>query len=147
MGKTAPRRDSRAKSRGQAQYTIDKTLPGLLTAVIPRPPVFGATLVSFDDSAARAVKGVVEVVQVPQGVAVLAKGFWAAKQGRDALQVEWDETTGETRGSAELMAAYKKLAEGPGAIARQEGAAAAALAGAARVLEAEDRKSTRLNSS
>lgn len=137
IGKTAPRLDSRAKSRGEALYTIDKTLPGLLTAVIARPPVFGATLVSFDDSAARAIEGVVEVVRVPQGVAVLAKGFWAAKQGRDALQVQWDETTGETRGSAELMAEYKKLAEAPGLVARQEGDAAAALAGAARVLEAD----------
>ena len=137
IGKTAPRLDSRAKSRGEALYTIDKTLPGLLTAVIARPPVFGATLVSFDDSAARAVKGVVDVVQVPQGVAVLAKGFWAAKSGRDALQVTWDEATGETRGSAEIMTEYKQLAEGPGTIARQDGDAAAAIAGAARVLEAD----------
>src|SRR3546814_20115922 len=101
MGKTAPRRDSRAKSRGQAQYTIDKSLPGLLTAVIARPPVFGATLVSFDDSAARAIKGVVDVVQVPQGVAGLAKGFWAATPGRDAFQAAWDETTGATPARAE----------------------------------------------
>src|SRR3546814_7453149 len=72
----------------------------MLTAVIARPPVFGATLVSVDDSAARAVKGVTDVVQVPRGVAVLAEGFWAAKQGRDALQIEWDESTGETRSSA-----------------------------------------------
>ena len=137
IGTTVPRLDSRAKSRGEAQYTIDKSLPGLLTAVIARPPVFGATLVSFDDSAARAVKGVVDVVQVPRGVAVLAKGFWAAKSGRDALQVTWDETTGETRGSPEIMAEYKQLAEGPGTVARQDGDAAAAIAGAARVLEAD----------
>src|SRR5690606_4501686 len=137
IGKTAPRLDSRAKSRGEAQYTIDKSLPGMLTALIARPPAFGAKVASLDDSAARAVKGVVDVVRVPQGVAVLGRGFWAAKQGRDALQVQWDETGAETRGSAELMAEYKRLAEGPGDIARQEGDAEAALAGAARVLEAD----------
>src|SRR3546814_6515428 len=97
----------------------------MLTAVIARPPVFGATLVSVDDSAARAVKGVTDVVQVPRGVAVLAEGFWAAKQGRDALQIEWDESTGETRSSADLMAEYRKLAETPGLVAREEGDAAA----------------------
>src|SRR3546814_4646459 len=102
----------------------------MLTAVIARPPVFGATLVSVDDSAARAVKGVTDVVQVPRGVAVLAEGFWAAKQGRDALQIEWDESTGETRSSADLMAEYRKLAETPGLVAREEGDAAAAIAGA-----------------
>src|SRR3546814_14856025 len=106
----------------------------MLTAVIARPPVFGATLVSVDDSAARAVKGVTDVVQVPRGVAVLAEGFWAAKQGRDALQIEWDESTGETRSSADLMAAYRKLAATPGLVAREEGDAAAALAGPAEVL-------------
>ncbi|HEY9536090.1 MAG TPA: xanthine dehydrogenase family protein molybdopterin-binding subunit [Kiloniellaceae bacterium] len=137
IGKAAPRLDSRAKSRGEAVYTIDKSLPGMLTAVIARPPVFGATLVSVDDSAARAVKGVTDVVQVPRGVAVLAEGFWAAKQGRDALQIEWDESTGETRSSADLMAEYRKLAETPGLVAREEGDAAAAIAGAAKVLEAD----------
>ena len=137
IGTTVPRLDSRAKSRGQAQYTIDKSLPGMLTAVIARPPVFGASLVSFDDSAARAVKGVAEVVAVPQGVAVLGHGFWAAKQGRDALEIQWDESAGETRGSAQMMAEYKQLAERPGDIARQDGDAASAMAGAAQVLEAD----------
>ncbi|MGF1629652.1 MAG: molybdopterin cofactor-binding domain-containing protein [Kiloniellaceae bacterium] len=137
IGTTLPRLDSPIKSRGQAQYTLDKSLPGMLTAVIARPPVFGATLISFDDSAARAVPGVTEVVAVPQGVAVLGRGFWAAKQGRDALEIQWDESTGETRGSEQIMAEYRKLAEGPGAIARQDGDAATAMAGAARVLEAD----------
>ncbi|WP_319633542.1 xanthine dehydrogenase family protein molybdopterin-binding subunit [Pelagibius marinus] len=137
IGKEAPRLDSRAKSRGEALYTLDKSLPGMLTALIARPPVFGATLVSFDDSAARAVKGVTDVVAVPQGVAVLGRGFWAAKQGRDALQITWDESTGETRGSDQIMAEYKRLAEKPGDIARQDGDAETALAGAAKVLEAD----------
>lgn len=137
IGQTAPRLDSRAKTRGEAEYTIDKTLPGLLTAVIARPPAFGAQLAAFDDSAARAVKGVVDVVRVPQGVAVLGQGFWAAKQGRDALKLQWDETGAETRSSDQLMAEYKRLAERPGDIARQEGDVKAALASAAKVLEAD----------
>ncbi|GAB4354472.1 MAG: xanthine dehydrogenase family protein molybdopterin-binding subunit [Kiloniellaceae bacterium] len=137
IGTTVPRLDSPAKARGQARYTLDVQLPGMLTTLIARPPVFGATLKSFDDSAARAVQGVTDVVAVPQGVAVLATGFWAAKQGREALQIEWDESTGETRGSAEIMAEYKTLAEQPGDIARQEGDAAAAMATAAKVLEAD----------
>ena len=137
IGTTVPRLDSRAKSRGEALYTLDKTLPGMLTAVIARPPVFGATLKSFDDSAAKAVKGVTDVVEIPQGVAVLGRGFWAAKSGRDALEVTWDESTGETRGSDQIMAEYKQLAEQPGDIAWQDGDAEAAMAGAAKVLEAD----------
>jgi isoquinoline 1-oxidoreductase beta subunit len=137
VGTTVPRLDTAAKSRGEAMYTLDKSLPGMLTALIARSPVFGARLVSFDDAAARQVKGVVDVVEVPQGVAVLGQGFWAAKSGRDALEIQWDEQAGETRGSAELMAEYKKLAAGPGDVARQDGDAATALAGAATVLEAD----------
>ena len=137
IGTVVPRPDSPAKARGRAIYTIDKTLPGMLTALIARPPVFGATLVSYKAEAARAVKGVEDVVVVPQGVAVVAKGFWAAKQGRDALQITWDESTGETRGSSQIMTEYKKLAEEPGTVARQDGDADAALAGAATVLEAD----------
>lgn len=137
IGKQAPRLDSRAKSRGEAQYTLDKSLPGMLTAVIARPPVFGATLVSYSAEEARKVKGVTDVVAVPQGVAVLATGFWAATQGRDALRITWDESTGETRGSDQIMAEYRKLAEGPGAVARQDGDAEAALAEAETVLEAD----------
>ena len=137
IGKDVPRLDSRAKTRGEAIYTIDKTLPGMLTAVMARPPVFGATLTSFDDTAARAVPGVTDVVAVPQGVAVLAQGYWAAKNGRDALEIVWDETTGETRGSAEIMAEYKALADQPGDTARNDGAVEEALASADMVLEAD----------
>ena len=75
-----------AKSDGTAQFTLDVVLPGMLVALLKRPPLFGATVKSFDATAASAVPGVVKVVQVPRGVAVVAKSFWAAKQGRDALQ-------------------------------------------------------------
>ena len=132
-----PRVDVPAKSRGEARYTYDIQLPRMLTAVMARPPWFGGTVRSVDDRAARDVPGVVDVVTVPRGVAVLAEGFWAAKKGRDALAIEWDGSGAERRGSAELVAEYRALLERPGAEFRSDGDAAAALAGAAKVLTAE----------
>ncbi len=136
IGKRVARKDSKAKTNGTAQFTIDVKLPGMLTAVVAHPPLFGAKVKSFDAAKAKAVKGVVEVVQVPNGVAVLANDFWAAKQGRDALTVEWDEAGANKLGSAELLAQYRELAQNPGAVARKDGDAAGALAGAAKKLEA-----------
>ncbi len=132
-----PRVDVPAKSRGEARFTYDIQLPEMLTALIARPPRFGATVRSVDDAAARGVPGVVDVVTVPRGVAVLAEGFWAAKKGRDALAVDWDESGAERRGSDEILAEYRALLEGPGAEFRNDGDAAAALAGAAKVLTAD----------
>ena len=86
--------------------------------------------------AARAVKGVTDVVEIPRGVAVVAEGFWAASKGREALEIEWDESRAETRGSDEIMAQYRELAKKPGQVARRDGDPAAGLAGAAKVLEA-----------
>jgi isoquinoline 1-oxidoreductase beta subunit len=136
IGTQPPRVDSKGKVDGSAVFTADLSLPGLLTAVIARPPLFGATVKSFDKTAAAAVPGVTDVVQVPSGVAVVARGFWAAQQGREALKVEWDESRAERRGTDELLAEYKALAEKPGATARRDGDPAAALAGAAKVFEA-----------
>jgi isoquinoline 1-oxidoreductase beta subunit len=136
IGTQPPRVDAKGKIDGQAVFTMDVSLPGLLTAVIARPPVFGATVASFEKTAALAVPGVTDVVQVPAGVAVLARGFWAAQQGREALKVEWDESRAEHRGTEELLAEYRALARKPGATARRDGDPAAALAGAAKVVEA-----------
>lgn len=136
IGKDVPRVDSAEKTRGTAQYTIDMNLPGMLTAVIARPPRFGGKAVAVNAEAAKAVKGVTDVVEIPRGVAVLAKGFWAAKTGRDALEITWDDSTAERRGSAEMMAEYKQIAGKPGDIARQDGDVDAAMASAAQVLEA-----------
>ncbi len=136
IGTHVPRVDSRDKSRGTARFTIDMTLPDMLTAVIARPRVFGATVKSLDATAAKAVAGVTDVVEIPRGVAVVAKGFWAAKTGRDKLVIDWDTSAAETRGSAEIMAEYKRLAAKPGDMVRQDGDAEKAIAGAATVLEA-----------
>ncbi len=136
IGKKAPRLDARAKSNGTAQFTIDMKLPGMLTALVARPPQFGGSVKSLDATDAKKVSGVVEVVQVPSGVAVIAKNFWAANKGREALKIEWDLSKAENRGSNELLAAYRELAKGPGAPARREGDADAALTKAATRLEA-----------
>jgi isoquinoline 1-oxidoreductase beta subunit len=136
IGTSVPRVDTTAKTTGRAQFALDMKLPGMLTAVIARPPVFGATVKSVDASAAQSVPGVVKVVQVPSGVAVVAKNFWAASKAREALAIQWDESGAETRGMAELLAEYKALAEKPGAPARRDGDAAKVLAGAAKTITA-----------
>ena len=136
IGTKPPRVDVAAKCDGTAQFTLDVALPGMQVALLKRPSQFKATVKSFDPKAALAVPGVTKVVQVPGGVAVVAKNFWAAKRGRDALQVEWDDTQAEKRGSAEMMAEYRKLAEQPAASARKDGDVAQALKSAANKVSA-----------
>ena len=90
LGKPTKRLDSPQKVTGQAQFGIDVQLPGMKTALVARSPVFGGKVKSFRADKAKAVPGVSAVVQVPSGVAVVADHFWAAKLGRDALEVDWD---------------------------------------------------------
>jgi isoquinoline 1-oxidoreductase subunit beta len=136
IGHAAPRVDASAKSDGTAQFTLDVALPGMLVALLKRPPQFGSTVKSFDAAAAGAVAGVVKVVAVPRGVAVVAKNFWAAKQGRDALTVEWDDSKAEKRSSAALMDEYRRLADQPAVSARNQGDAARAIHDAAHKVSA-----------
>ncbi|PJI38942.1 xanthine dehydrogenase family protein molybdopterin-binding subunit [Ferrovibrio sp.] len=136
IGKDVPRLDARAKSNGTAQYTIDVKLPGQLTALLQRAPLFGAKVKSFEAGKAKAVPGVVDVVQISNGVAVVAKNFWAAKLGREALDIQWDDSAAEKRGTDEIMAEYKELAKTPGLPARKDGDVEAAFARAAKVIEA-----------
>jgi len=136
IGRHPRRVDVPAKVDGTAQFTLDVALPGMLVALLKRAPLFGATVKSFDPAAATAVPGVVKVVQVPHGIAVVAKGFWAAKQGRDALVVEWDDTRAEIRSSSEIMGEYRHLAEQPAASARKVGDAVPAIRQAAQKLSA-----------
>lgn len=136
IGRVHPRVDIPAKVDGTAQFTLDVAMPGMLVALLARPPRFGATVKSFDGAAAAAVDGVVNVVQVPRGVAVIATGFWAAKRGRDALVIEWDESSAETRSSDDLMAEYRRLADTPGLPARRDGDAVGAIRDAARKVTA-----------
>ncbi len=136
IGKHVPRTDAVAKTTGKAQYTQDVHLPGMLTAVVAHPPRFGAKVKSFDASKAKAIQGVVDVVQIPTGVAVLAKDTWTARKGRDALTVEWDESQAFKLSSEQLFAHYHDLAKRPGAVARKHGDPDAAFAQAAKVLRA-----------
>ncbi|HEX3913279.1 MAG TPA: xanthine dehydrogenase family protein molybdopterin-binding subunit [Steroidobacteraceae bacterium] len=136
IGHLPSRVDVPAKCDGTALFTIDVVMPGMLVALLKRAPRFGGTVKSFDGTATSKVPGVVKVVQVPRGVAVIAKNFWAAKLGRDALTVEWDETKAEKRGSAQLMQEYRRLAEQPALPARKQGDARKAIGEAARTVSA-----------
>ena len=136
IGKRAPRKDMADKTNGKAQFTQDVHLPGMLTAVVAHPPRFGGKVKSFDASKAKAHKGVIDVVRIPNGVAVLAKDTWSAKQGRDALQIEWDESDAFKLGSEQIFERFHELAKTPGAVARKDGDPDAAFAAPARVLRA-----------
>jgi isoquinoline 1-oxidoreductase beta subunit len=140
IGKPTGRLDARDKSSGNQSYGIDVRLPGMLTAVVARPPVFGAKLKSVDDSAAKAIKGVKAVLRVPvdrggEGVAVIADGYWPAKQGREALKMEWDTSAVEKVDSAKQLASYRELAGKPGLV--KHNADVSKLAAAPRKISAE----------
>lgn len=140
IGRPTARLDARAKSSGQQDFGIDFRLPGQLTAVVARPPVFGARIASLDDSAARAIKGVKAVLRVPldgdaEGVAVVADGYWRATQGRDALKLEWNTAAVEKVDSERQLALYREMAARPGP--RKFDADMAPLDTAPRQLEAE----------
>jgi isoquinoline 1-oxidoreductase beta subunit len=136
IGHMPPRVDVPAKCDGTAQFTIDVEMPGMLVALLKRPPLFGATVNSFDDSGVAKMADVVKVVQVPGGVAVVAKSFWAAKQARDALKIEWDDSKAEKRSSAALMEEYRRLADQPATSARKDGDARKAIDAAAHKISA-----------
>ena len=130
LGKPMRRIDSPEKVSGKAQFGMDVQFPGLRTAVVARGPAFGARVKSFDATAAKAISGVEQVVQVPSGVAVVAKHYWAAKTGRDALKIEWDLGPGGAIDSTKMEADYRALAQGKGTVALEKGDAAAALSSA-----------------
>ncbi len=134
IGKVAPRKDSKAKTNGSAIFTQDIQLDNMLVAVVAHPPKFGATVKSFDDKATRAVKGIVNVVKIPTGVAVLASNYWTAKKGRDALKVEWDESKAYQKSSDDIIAEYQQLVANPGTVARKDGDALGQLASSKDVI-------------
>ena len=121
IGKPTVRLDARAKSSGQQGYGIDVRLPGMLTAVVARPPVFAAKLKSVDDTAAKAVKGVKAVLRVPvdrggEGVAVSPTA--TGRPSRGATRSSWSGTPPMSRKPtrAKLLASYRELAKKPGAM-------------------------------
>ncbi len=106
IGSELPKLDTRGKTDGTAVFTLDIMPDDLLIAVVAHPEHFGATVKSFDDTEARKVAGVVDIKQVPSGVAVYADNTYAALKGRDALSIEWDLSNAETRSSKQLAADY-----------------------------------------
>ncbi|MEM5273765.1 xanthine dehydrogenase family protein molybdopterin-binding subunit [Cupriavidus taiwanensis] len=148
VGKPTPRLDARGKMEATTPFGIDTQLKGMVVAVVARPPRFGGKVKSFSADKARAVPGVRGVLQVPvdrggSGVAVIASGYWPAKMGRDALELQWEDT-GSKVSSQALFDEYAKLAGQPGTVARAgEGAGggdiAAAIQRAPRRIEADFR--------
>jgi isoquinoline 1-oxidoreductase beta subunit len=140
IGKSQHRIDARPKTDGTAIYTQDVQLPGMLVAVVAYPERMGAKVAGFDATKAKAVKGVEAVVafETParSGVAVIARNFWSAHKGREALSVQWDESRAFKRTSTDLFAEYRELAAKPGARARWDGDPEGGLSRAARRIEA-----------
>ncbi len=108
------RKDSLIKSNGTARYTQDVQLPDMLVAMVAHAPRFGGKVKSFDADAAKKVAGVVDVYEIPTGVAVVADNTYAARMGREALKVEWDEGKVETRSSAAIAQQWRDIAAGKG---------------------------------
>lgn len=135
IGRTLPRKDV-GKNNGTAVFTQDVKLPGMLTALVAHPPKFGATVKAFDDKQAKTVSGIVDVVEIPTGVAVLASDYWSAKKARDQLTIEWDESQAFQQSSEDLFKQFHALSEEPGVIARQDGDTESALSTAEKSIEA-----------
>lgn len=138
VGTDLPRLDAVAKSNGTAVYTQDVKLDGMVVALVIAPPKFGGKVKSFDATAAKAMPGVTDVVKfqtpVREGVAVLARDYWSAKQARDKVTVEWDDSTANQKGSDALLAEYKALAAKPGLEVKKQGSPGK---GVARTLQAD----------
>ena len=139
VGKRTTRLDTPAKVNGTARFGMDVKLPGMVIASLEQCPVMGGTVKSFDASRAKAMPGVVDVVQIPDGVAVVADTYWHAKKAREALTIEWDE--GPNAGlntKAMIDGTRAALASGtPLAVRPNVGDADGAIAASAKVVRAE----------
>ncbi|PZA12398.1 aldehyde oxidase [Rhodopseudomonas palustris] len=131
------RLDSVEKSNGSAVFTLDINEPETLTVLVARSPRFGGKVASFDATEARKVPGVVEIKQVPTGVAVYATGFWPAKQGRDKLKISWDDSSAETRSTANILGEFRELSKKAGRVVKAKGDFDAAVADGGQLVEAE----------
>src|SRR5437660_3680144 len=136
IGTPAKRLDTPAKVNGTAQFGIDVRLPGMNIATVAASPVVGGKLAFVDDSKAKAIPGVRQIVRLDDAVAVVADHMWAAKRGLAALEIHWDEGPNAQIGTADIVRALAEASRRPGVVARDDGDAAKALADAARKLEA-----------
>jgi isoquinoline 1-oxidoreductase beta subunit len=140
IGKRTGRLDAVAKSNGRQEFGIDARAAGMKTVLVVHPPVFGAKLAGVDAARAKAVKGVIDVLQVnldrgASGVAIVADGYWPAKMGRDALQLQWNLDGVEKVDTDQLLARYRQLAAQPGIKVRE--ADTSKIAGAPKTITAE----------
>ncbi len=137
IGNDFGRIDALDKSTGAAEFGIDIDFPGLHHGVVRRCPVAGGTLKSYRDNQARSIPGVTDVVEIGSGVAVVADRYWAAKQGAQALEVEWDLPPLAGLGNERLQADYQAGLESEGDVADEQGDLAAGFEQASQVLENE----------
>jgi isoquinoline 1-oxidoreductase beta subunit len=137
IGKPVRRLDTPSKTNGTAQFGLDVRIPGMLFALVARPPVFGGKVVSFDATETLKIKGVRAVEQIPSGVAVIATAFWPAKLGREKLKITWDDGENASLSTPQMLADFSKQSASPGTVARKTGDPSAALASAAKSITAE----------
>lgn len=136
LGKGVRRLDTPDKVNGKARFGIDAKVPGMLVAVMSRAPAKDAKPKVVNEAAAKAVKGVQQVITLPMGVAVLATGYWAAKKGRDALALQWDMPAANKINSATVSEQLDDAALNASAVARDEGNVRDATANASKTLDA-----------
>jgi isoquinoline 1-oxidoreductase beta subunit len=136
IGKSTKRLDTPEKVNGTGLFGLDVNVPGMLVALVARPPVFGGKVKSFDATKAKAVPGVRHVVEIDRGVAVVADGFWPARKGRSVLEIVWDEGPLSELDSKTQHEHYVELAKKPGAVARKQGDVVEALSRSSKKLEA-----------
>ena len=137
IGKATKRLDGPEKINGTAIFGQDIQFDGLMTAMVARSPVFGGSVKKFDASAAKKIKGVQQVVQVPTGVAVIANNYWAAKKGREVLQIDWDLGPNAGLDSKALLENFRNMAATPGLTAAKAGDIKTAMPKAGKLIEAE----------
>jgi isoquinoline 1-oxidoreductase beta subunit len=137
IGKPTRRLDTPSKTNGTAQFGLDVKIPGMLFAVIARPPVFGGKVSHVDSADTLKISGVRAVEQIPSGVAVIADRYWSAKLGRDKLKVTWDDGENASLSTSRMTEEFSKTSSSPGNIARKNGDPQAALSSAAKTITAE----------
>jgi len=136
IGTPAKRLDTPDKVNGRAQFGIDVRLPGMKIATVAASPVLGGTVAGLDEAKAMAIAGVRQIVKLDDVVAVVADHMWAAKQGLAALAIRWDDGPNAKVSTADVVRELDAASQQPGVVARKEGDAAAAIAGATVKLDA-----------
>ena len=136
VGKRIPRVDTPSKVDGSAQFGIDVRIPGMLYAAVAQCPVFGGSAKSFDEKQAAAVPGVKRVIRISSGIAVVADSTWTAFQGRDALQITWDEGPNAHLSSDDIRKMFVEASGKSGVVAVNEGDCESALAKASKRIDA-----------